>query len=352
MKNINYLTIILISLLVVSCSKITDPVKKIGLGNRVIDYQDDEQFDSLIIPPGLTTPSSMGEFSETIQVTNEVFVGKMDSVEVMRDNHRRWLLVDSTSSEVWTKAKEFFKAYGFKIEKENQQIGIFETNYLEIETVVPDKSLGVFRATLAKALKTQYGLPRADKYRIRIEPTNVIDKTEVYLTLTSIEEVVKGEQRLWQSSNKDTELETEMLLTFMIFLGNDRKDAIEKIQASDQKTPLILSIVESAKGFASLVFPYNKKQSWGYLGWALDELGIDIEDRDIIDGTYYVNIPLNKSLFSRILSISSDTITYKLLVKQIDEVYSEVIISELSGQDDQKTIDFSFELFEKIASKF
>ena len=37
MKNINYLTLILISLLVVSCSKITDPVKKIGLGSRVVN---------------------------------------------------------------------------------------------------------------------------------------------------------------------------------------------------------------------------------------------------------------------------------------------------------------------------
>ena len=53
MKNINYLAIIFIGLLAVGCSKVLDPVKKIGLGSRVIDYQADEKVDSLIIPPDL-----------------------------------------------------------------------------------------------------------------------------------------------------------------------------------------------------------------------------------------------------------------------------------------------------------
>ena len=350
MKTMNYLIIISMCILTVSCSKVSEP--KTGLGSRVIDYQDDDQVDSLIIPPDLTKPSVQGEFSETPQVNNRVIVDKTETVEVMRDNYRRWLLVELTPDEVWFKAKEFFRSYGFKIEKENQKLGILETDYLEIETVVPDKSLGIIRATLARALKTQYGLPRADKYRIRIEPTSSLNKTEVYLTLTSIEEVVNGSQRLWQSSNKDTELETEMLLSFMIFLGNDMVNAIEKIQATKQVSQAIVSVEESPSRFATLVFPYNKKQTWGYLGWALDELGVDVEDRDTISGSYYINVPLDKGLFARLLSTSADTVTYKLLVTQTDEIYSHVIISELSGQDEQKTIDFSFEFFEKIASKF
>ena len=96
-------------------------------------------------------------------------VTEVQNVEVKRDAHRRWLLVDMPPSEVWSLSKEFFRSFGFKIEKENQKIGILETDYLEIDTKVPDKSLGAIRAALSKALKTQYGLPIADKYRIRIE---------------------------------------------------------------------------------------------------------------------------------------------------------------------------------------
>ena len=95
-------------------------------------------------------------------------------------------------SEVWSLSKEFFRSFGFKIEKENQKIGILETDYLEIDTNVPDKSLGAIRAGLSKLLNTQYGLPIADKYRIRIESLDDPNQSEVYLTLTSIGEVVQG----------------------------------------------------------------------------------------------------------------------------------------------------------------
>ena len=196
MKNINYLTIIFISLLVVGCSKVTDPVKKIGLGNRIIIYEADEKVDSLVIPPELTKPSSQGAFTEVIEVNNdENSIKKIQNVEVMRDKYRRWLIVDIPPSEVWDYSKEFFRSYNFKIKTENQIIGIFETDYLEIETTVPDKSLGAIRASLAKVLKTQYGLPIADKYRVRIEPMKGQNKSEVYLTLSSIGEVVSGATR-------------------------------------------------------------------------------------------------------------------------------------------------------------
>ena len=33
-----------------------------------------------------------------------------------------------------------------------------------------------------------------------------------------------------------------------------------------------VSVIKSESGYATLVFQYNKKQAWGYLGWALDEL--------------------------------------------------------------------------------
>ncbi|MDE0949486.1 MAG: NlpBDapX lipoprotein, partial [Candidatus Thioglobus sp.] len=93
MKNINYLTIILLSFLAVSCSKITDPVKKIGLGNRVVNYQADEKVDSLIIPPDLTAPSSQGAFTEVTEVSDdENVVKRVQNVEVMRDKYRRWLV--------------------------------------------------------------------------------------------------------------------------------------------------------------------------------------------------------------------------------------------------------------------
>jgi len=353
MKNINYLTIILLSFLAVSCSKITDPVKKIGLGSRVVNYQAEDEVDSLIIPPDLTSPSSQGAFTKVAVATDdENIMKKVQNVEVMRDKYRRWLIVDLPPSEVWKLTKEFFRSYNFKINKENQKIGILETDYLEIETVVPDKSLGAIRASLAKVLKTQYGLPIADKYRVRIEPIEGQNKSEVYLTLSSIGEVVSGSTRVWQQREKDVELETEMLLTLMVFLGNDRTEAINKIQSTDSNKQTI-AIVETAKNDnASLIFPYDKEQSWSYLGWALDELNIEIDDRDPIEGSYFINVTPNKGFFSKILSTVSPTKTYQLIVKEVDDLSTYVYFVDLSEENADDTITYSFELFNQIASKF
>ena len=352
MKNTNYLSVILLCLLVASCSKITDPIKKIGLGSRVVNYQSDEKVESLIIPPDLTSPSSQGAFTEIIDTSDDNLVKKIQNVEVMRDNYRRWLIVDLPPREVWRLSKEFFRSYNFKIKKENQKIGILETDYLEIETVVPDKSLGAIRASLAKVLKTQYGLPIADKYRIRIEPVEGQNKSEVYLTLSSIGEVIDGATRVWQPREKDLELETEMLLKLMVFLGNDRAEAINKIQTDDESNEVIVSVKTFDNGYANLIFPYDKEQSWSYLGWALDELNIDIEDRDPIEGSYFINVMPYTGFFSKLLNTASSAKTYQLIVKEVDELSTYVYFIDLSAKNKDDTINYSFELFNQIASKF
>ena len=353
MKIVNYFNIVLISLFLASCSKVTDPVKEIGLGSRDINYQADEKVDSLIIPPDLTKPSALQALTEVEEIADDGQVAqRVQNIEIQRDKYRRWLLVNLSPSEVWALSKEFFRSYGFKIENENQKIGLIETDYLEIETQVPDKSLGAIRATLAKALKTQYGLPIADKYRIRIEPTNDPMKSEVYLTLSSIGEVVSGATRVWQPRDKDVELETEMLLQLMVFLGNDRSDAISKIQSNTAENISNVIVELSETGYANLIFPFDKKESWKLIGWALDELSIDIEDRDQIEGSYFINVTPNKSFFSKLLASASITKTYQLILKEDINSQTRVIFVDLSEENDEKTISYSAELFDQIASKF
>ena len=352
MKKINYLTIILLSLLAASCSKIADPIKKIGLGNRVVNYQVDEKVDSLIIPPDLTAPSSQGAFTEVNEVSDdEDILKRVQNVEVMRDKYRRWLVVDLPPSEVWSLSKEFFRSYNFNIKKENQKIGILETDYLEIETIVPDKSLGAIRASLAKVLQTQYGLPIADKYRVRIEPVIGQKKSEVYLTLSSIGEVISGSTRVWQPREKDVELETEMLLKLMIFLGSDPDESITKLKSNLDSSESIASVLNSESGYATLVLPYDKKQSWKLLGWALDELSIDIEDRDSLEGSYLIKVIPKKGFLSNLLSSVSEQ-TYQLILKEIGSSQTHVVFVDLNEENDQDIISFSFELFNNIAAKF
>ena len=133
MKIVNYINIALISLLLVSCSKVTNPVKEIGLGSRDINYQADEKVDSLIIPPDLTEPSTLQALTEVEEIADDnQVIQRVQNIEIQRDKYRRWLLVDISPSEVWVLSKEFFRSYGFKIEKENQKIGLIAVSYTHL----------------------------------------------------------------------------------------------------------------------------------------------------------------------------------------------------------------------------
>ena len=66
---------------------VSDPIKKIGLGGRVVNYQADDKVESLVIPPDLTQPSSQGLFIENVGATDKSFeLTKVQNVEVRRDS--------------------------------------------------------------------------------------------------------------------------------------------------------------------------------------------------------------------------------------------------------------------------
>ena len=124
---------------------------------------------------------------------------------------------------------------------------------------------------------------------------------------------------MWQARAKDVELETEMLLRLMVFLGSDRSEAIEKITNSFEVDKSQVLVNKAENGYAEILFPFDQRQTWGYLGWALDELDVDIEDLDVTEGSYYVNIVTNKGLFARLMPSSIQTKTYQLFIKELDK---------------------------------
>ena len=86
MKVSTCLVVFLFSFILISCSKVAEPVKKISVGTSLINYQGDQQVDSLIIPPDLTKPNSQGLFSENVGTTDKSFeVTTVQNVELKRD---------------------------------------------------------------------------------------------------------------------------------------------------------------------------------------------------------------------------------------------------------------------------
>ncbi|MBT6655684.1 MAG: outer membrane protein assembly factor BamC [Candidatus Thioglobus sp.] len=374
---INKLLILLMALSLGGCISLDKKEnKQAGLGERSINYYSDKTVTSLEIPPDLTKPSSQNAFklSEYVSVQEDTIsfsekdnaikeassiLRAPSNVEVKKAGERRWLVVDKKPDAVWNLSKSFFKSHGFSIKKTNKKIGIMETDYLESHAEIPDQSLGVIRSMLKKALKARYALPIVDKYRIRIEPTDNGNKSEVYLTLTSMVEVITGEggeaeNTIWQSQEKDQDLETEMLYRLMTFLGSDHAIAREKIIAAKEEKNLAVSIADGVGGYAKLVFSLNQYDTWDNVGWALDQLEVDVEDKDVKEGSFYINVARTEDLgiFSRMFGDDAVKKSFQIIVKQTGTDKTEVYFNDLSEENEQATIDFSHEFLGNIAKQF
>ena len=348
-----------------------------SIGDRDIKYYSNKTVTSLEIPPDLTKPSSQNAFklSEYVSNVQEDTISFSDkdnivkeassilrtssNVEIKRAGKRRWLVVNKKPDDVWNLSKSFFKSHGFAIKKTNKKIGLMETDFLENHPEIPDQSLGVIRSMLKKALAARYALPIVDKYRIRIEPADNGNKSEVYLSLTSMEEVLTNaggerENTIWQSRPKDEELETEMLYRLMTFLGSDHAEAREKILAAKEEQKTTVKLANGVGGYAKLVFSLGRYDTWDNVGWALDQLNIDVEDKDVKEGSFYINVARtgDKGLWSRMFGDDAIKKSFQILVKEISKDTTEVYFNDISEENEQETIDFSHEFLGNIAKQF
>jgi outer membrane protein assembly factor BamC len=351
--------------------------KQVGLGERDIKYYSNKTVTSLEIPPDLTKPSAQNSFKLENYVSNiqedTISFSEKDNaikeatsilrtpsnIEVKRSGNRRWLLVDKKPDAVWNLSKSFFKSHGFAIKKTNKKIGLMETDFLENHPEIPDRSLGVIRSMLKKAIAARYALPIVDKYRIRIEPSKTGEKSEVYLSLTSMEEVLTkagsdDENTIWQSRPKDQVLETEMLYRLMTFLGSDHAVAREKIIQAKEDQKLTVSLSKGVNGYAKLTFSLNQYDTWDNMGWALDQLNVDVEDKDVKEGSFYINVARteDQGLWSRMFGDDAIKKSFQILVRQTASDATEVYFNDISEENEQATIDFSHEFLGNIAKQF
>ena len=351
--------------------------EQISLGERSIGYYSDKTVTSLEIPPDLTKPSSQNEFKLENYVTGiqedtlsfsekdnaikeaSSILRTLANIEVKKSGDRRWLLVDKKPDAVWNLSKSFFKSHGFAIKKTNKKIGMMETDFLENHPEIPDRNLGVIRSMLKKAIAARYALPIVDKYRIRIEPKDNGDKSEVYLSLTSMEEVLTkagsdDENTIWQSRPKDQALETEMLYRLMTFLGSDHAVAREKIIQAKEAQTLTVSLSKGVNGYAKLTFSLNQYDTWDNMGWALDQLNIDVDDKDVKEGSFYINVARteDQGLWSRMFGDDAIKKSFQILVRQTSDNETEVYFNDISEENEQATIDFSHEFLGNIAKQF
>jgi outer membrane protein assembly factor BamC len=308
MKRLPFLAIPAALLVLSGCS---------GFGTKTADYKavQARAAQPLEVPPELTAPSMDDRYSipdPRAQTTYSAYsqkptgpgaivaapvLPKFEGVKIERFGDQRWLVVKGDPEKVWPVAREFWIDAGYKLLREEPQLGLIETDWFEDRAKIPQD---LIRRTVGRVLEGLYSYPRRDKFRTRLEKGVEPGTTEIFVSNRNVEEVYSSstqDRTMWQSQPADRELEAEMLSRMMVKIGGgDTRvtTASAPLPGRRGQTPAPASaseprnaVLENA-GAGPLIVNDSFDRAWRRVGLALDRVGFTVEDRDRSKGVFFV----------------------------------------------------------------
>ncbi len=274
-----------------------------------LDYHGAKKASNLDVPPDLTQLQKDNRYSVPDGrgiATASSFKGKgtlaapaptpgaaigpvnSDTIHVERAGTQRWLVVNQTPEQLWPQLKQFWADSGFTIVSEAPATGTMETDWVENRSKIPQDFI---RRSIGKVFDSAYSTGERDKFRTRLERT-ANGGTEIYISHRGAQEVLVGPQKestTWTGRPNDPGLEAQFLTRLMARLqgvpDDDKKaraevqNAVENPVVTAQHAKLVGDAVEVDEGF---------DRAWRRVGLALDRVGFTVEDRDRVQGVYFV----------------------------------------------------------------
>lgn len=333
------------------------PVSSLEIPPDLTQLQRDNRY---VIPDasnrGIATASgySLQQGARSADVAAAVVAPKsIQTISVERSGNQRWLLVKQTPEALWPQIKDFWQESGFLINVESAETGVMETDWAENRAKIPQD---IIRNTLGKVLDGLYSTGERDKFRTRLE-RRADGMTEIYISHRGAQEVVTGQHKdstVWTPRPSDPELEADFLSRLMVRFGVEverAKVAVNNVVPVQPKAKLLSSdkskYVEVDEGF---------DRAWRRVGLALDRVGFTVEDRDRVQGVYFVryvdqDIDANnktsadKGIFSKLFSSASSSDKakiaqrYQISVKGAAEASRIVVLNDKGGAESSPTAD-------------
>lgn len=272
---------------------------------KQIDYKSAGKNPPLDVPPDLITPTTDERYSipedasdsaTFSSYTNEQGIQPTDgtstllpisvqNVHIERAGTQRWLVVPQPPEAVWPVIKEFWQELGFLIKTEIPEAGIMETDWAENRAKIPQDFI---RNILSTFLDSFYSTAERDKFRTRLERTEM-GTTEVYISHRGMDEVLEtggAHRTIWQPRPADPDLEAEMLSRLMMRFGVEEERARLELASSGDSAEERAYIDQENNN--TLIVKEAFDRSWRRVGLALDRIGFTVEDRNRVDGIYFV----------------------------------------------------------------
>jgi len=205
-----------------------------------------------------------------------------DAVRIERAGNERWLVVKQTPEQLWPQLQQFWTDAGFTLDMESPQTGVMETNWNENRAKIPQD---ILRRTIGRVFDSAYSTGERDKYRTRLE-RRADGGTEIYISHRGAEEVLVGPQKettTWTVRPNDPGLEAEFLSRLVAKLNGVKvKDATVAVANAPQEA------AHAKLDGSKVVVDEGFDRAWRRVGLALDRVGFTVEDRDRVQGIYFV----------------------------------------------------------------
>lgn len=243
--------------------------------------------------------------------SQSVALTQAGDLRIERSGSQRWLVSSRTPEQLWPLVRQFWIDRGFTMATESAEAGVMETDWAENRAKLPTD---LIRNTLGKVLDSLYSTGERDKFRTRLE--RVPGGTEIYISHRGLEEVYIGKDRDggtgWAGRGPDAALESEFLARMMISLGAPA-DTARAAVAGTAPTTEPKARVLAGQPAATLQVDDAFERAWRRVGLALDRGGFTVEDRDRVQGIYFVRFVDAKEaakdgpgFFSRLFGASED----------------------------------------------
>lgn len=212
-----------------------------------------------------------------------------EAMRIERAGNQRWLVVNQTPEQLWPQLKQFWADNGFALAAESATTGTMETEWNENRAKIPQD---IIRRTIGKVFEGAYGTGERDRYRTRLERT-ASGATEIYISHRGAEEVLTGpgkEIPNWTVRPNDPGLEAQFLSKLMATLSGqpEAKPAAvaATVAAVTAAAPAAAQRARMAGNAVEVDEGYDR--AWRRVGLALDRVGFTVEDRDRVQGVYFV----------------------------------------------------------------
>ena len=292
------------------------------------------------MPAGSVSAKAIGAVNNTATESANTSPLALADIQIKRSGGQMWLEVNRSPDALWPLIKDFWIESGFTLTREEQQLGLIETDWAENRAKLPQDFI---RKSLGKVLDSIYSTGERDKFRTSIERTPD-NKSEIYITHRGMIEVYAdsmSRRTIWQPRANDPELEKEFLRRLMVQLNPTQATAEKSTELTNTPVNSASQLIELA-GKPAVSFNQGFDIAWRRVGAALDRNGFTVEDRDRKQGLYFVRyVEINPDgdpgFFSRMFSRakpSQGPQQFRIKVDSSSPQASTIAILNASGQPD------------------